>query len=161
MTTKYDSLALDGYLNATTPPPAKGGPTMGGRVHCAVGTVETGATDAVGTIYTLARIPANARILGQSVLHYDALGTGAKLEVGLAAVNGNITGDVDCLMASTAVSTAGSTNLPGDIANYGSAAWDLAGETADPGGEVDVQAQVTVVLAAAGTVTLEIYFLLP
>lgn len=126
-------------------------------------TREVAAAANANSQYTMMRIPSNARIHGLSRLSYDDLAsTGSPtLDIGLKAVDGNITTDVDALNDGIDCATAaGTANVIKDIANYGKYAWELvAGQATDPGGMLDVI--VTILDAATntgGTITLELMY---
>lgn len=135
---------------------------LGGTVKRITGTVEVTAAATNASTYNFGRIPSNARIHGSSKIFSDDLAsTGAPtLDVGLFAVNGNITSDDDALNdgIDAAVSNATGTALIKDIANYGKKAWEFVnGQTADPGGYLDVK--VTIQDAATntgGTITVQL-----
>ncbi len=126
------------------------------------------AASASGTVINFGYIPTNARVLGGSRLYWDDLATSGSptLDVGLIAVNGNITSDDDCLndgLALSAVSTANvGAQVVKDFANAGLPAWDYVnGQTTDPGGNFLVQGIVRdAATTATGTVTLDLYYTL-
>ncbi len=128
-------------------------------------TVELAASDSSSTI-NFCRIPSNARITGLSRIYWDDLATSGSptLDIGLYAVNANVTSDDDALndgLALSAVSTAGiGSPVIKDIANYGLPAWDhVANVTADPGGFLDVKGVIRdAATTATGTVTLELRY---
>ncbi len=105
-------------------------------------TVEMTAAASSGSIYTMMRIPSSARISGLSQIAFDDLAsTGSPtLDIGLKAVDGNITTDPDALNDGINCSAAaGTAKFVKDIANYGKEAWEyVSGVTADPGGFFDV-----------------------
>lgn len=95
-----------------------------------------------GTVYTVARIPSGARILPGSFIYNDDLETSTDdptLDVGLAAVDGNITSDVDAVNAGIDLATASQKTLVADAATWGQKAWEFVnGQASDPGGFLDV-----------------------
>ena len=118
---------------------------------------------ASGSTITFGRIPSNARILGASKIYTDDLATSGSptLDLGLYAVNGNITSDDDCIQAGIAISTATDAAALGDFVNIGLPAWDLVnGQTSDPGGEFIVRGVVrdAATTATTGDVTLDLYY---
>ena len=126
-------------------------------------TVEVAAAAAANTEYVMVRIPSRARIHGLSRLAFDDLAsTGSPtLDIGLKAVDANVTTDVDALNDGIDCATAaGTANVVKDIANYGKFAWEyVSGVTADPGGFLDVI--VTILDAATntgGTVTMTLVY---
>lgn len=116
-------------------------------------TVEVAAAANANSTYTFFRIPSRARIHGLSRVQFDDLAsTGSPtLDFGLAAVESNVTTDVDALNDGVDVFTAaGSANLIKDVANNGKMAWEfVAGQSTDPGGFLDVI--ITILDAAANT----------
>lgn len=146
--------------NDTSPVLGKGD---AGNVKVVTATVEV-ATGATGATYKLARIPAAARIAGQSSLYWDDLATSGSpdLDIGLASVDSNITSDPDALNDGLDASATGTSLVVKDRANYGKRAWEFVnGQTTDPKGELDVYlSTTTAAVNAAGTVTLELYYYL-
>lgn len=126
-------------------------------------TVEVAAAAAAGTEYVFARIPANARISGLSMVYFDDLAsTGSPtIDFGLKAVDSNVTTDDDALNDGVDVATAaGSARLVKNIADYGKRAWEyVSGQTTEPAGFLDVI--VTTKDAACntgGTVTMSLVY---
>jgi hypothetical protein len=165
----YDSLALDGYFDPTTPPGAKGkAGNMGGRVKCATATVEVGSADSATSTYHLARIPSNAIILGASRVYWDDLASSGAptIDIGLFAVDSNITDDDDAIndgMDAATVNTSGLSVLKTPVDMIGLEAWDLVnGQTSNPGGELDLKLTLKDAdVNAGGTVRLELLYVVP
>jgi len=106
-------------------------------------TVEVAAAASATSVYTFFRIPSRTRITGLSRVAWDDLAsTGAPtLDIGLKAVDGNVTTDVDCLNDGLALATASATSgvpLVKGIENFGKLAYEYLGLTTDPGGFLDV-----------------------
>lgn len=124
-------------------------------------TVEV-ATGATGATYKIARIPAAARIAGASSIYWDDLATSGSpdIDFGLASVDSNITSDPDALNDGLDASATGTSVLVKDRANYGKKAWEFVnGQTANPGGELDVyMTTTTAAVNQAGTVTVELVY---
>jgi len=108
------------------------------RPHIDKATVDGSAS--ADSTYTVARIPTNAVILGQSQLRIDQLAnTGSPtLDIGFVAVSGNITDDNAALNDGIDATTAGSYDVVGDIAELGQRVYEHLGLSEDPGGVVDV-----------------------
>lgn len=128
-------------------------------------TVELAAASSASVI-TFGRIPAGARILGTSRLFWDDLATSGSptLDMGLFAVNSNVTSDDDALndgLALSAVSTA-NVGIPliKDFANFGKKAYEfVSGQTTDPGGELLIKGTVRdAATTATGTITLSLQY---
>lgn len=139
--------------------PGKG---EGPSVKTLVATRETNADDSATSTYSFGKIQSNARILGISQCHNDDLATAGAptLDIGLFAVDSNITDDDDALTNGLDMATAGSNNVINDIANYGKEAWEhVNGQTSDPGGLLEVKGTLKdAAINQAGTLTLELYF---
>ena len=135
----------------------------GGRVKVWIETIESTASDSESSTYLLARLPSNARILGESSIYWDDFGTAsATLDVGVYNQSGksDITDDPDALSNGHDISAAGSASLISDIANYGLPLWDHATGTADPNAMLDIKAVVadTDLGTGVATVTVEIFY---
>lgn len=153
---------LDAYFDPTTPPGAKvASGVMGTELRIHHDTVEVNAAASATSTYTLARINSNDRIMGLSRLAWDGLASlGAPtLDIGLYAVNSNITSDADALNdgLDAATANAGAAVIK-DKVNYGKRAWEyVAGVTSDPGGQFDVKvALLDADVNVGGTITLEL-----
>ena len=122
-------------------------------------TVELAAS-ASGDTITFGRIPTSARILGSSRIYADDLATSGSptFDLGLVAVDGNITSDPDAINDGIALSSAADTAAIKDFANVGLPAWDFVnGQSSDPGGEFVVQGVVKdAATTATGTGTLDL-----
>lgn len=136
----------------------------GGGCKSRVATQEVAAAASSSTV-AFFRIPSRARILQCSRIYSDDLATSGSptLDLGLFAVNGNITSDDDCLndgLSLSAVSTAGAGNFViKDFATAGKAAWEYTTATSDPGGEFIVKGTIRdAATTTTGTVTLEIVY---
>lgn len=136
----------------------------GKLVHLGARTVEIVASSSSSTI-DFGNISSNMRIAGCSRIYWDDLATSGSptLDLGLFAVNSNITSDDDCLndgLDLSAVSTANvGSQVIKDIANFGKQAWEfVSGQTTDPGGELKIKGTVRdAATTATGTVTLDLY----
>lgn len=130
-------------------------------------TQEVAAAASASTI-SFGKIPSKARLLGCSRLYWDDLATSGSptLDVGLFAVNGNVTSDDDAVndgLAVSAVSTAMAGNVVvKDIANFGVPAYSLvSGQTTDPGGVLEVKGTIRdAATTQTGTVTLDLYYVI-
>lgn len=135
-----------------------------GNVKCLPATVELAAS-ASGTTISFGFIPTNARVLSTSKVYWDDLATSGSptLDLGLKAVDANITTDTLALNDGLALSAASTGSaVVKDIANSGLPAWDfVSGQTSDPGGTFEVQGIVRdAATTATGTVTLELFYTL-
>jgi hypothetical protein len=128
-------------------------------------TIELSVATSTGDTVTFGHIPSNARILGSSRLYWDDCATAGAptMDIGIGAVEGNLANadDPDALSNGHALATATNNALVvAAIADFGLQAWDfVASETTDPGGDVKVYGTtVDAVTTQAGTVTLELYY---
>lgn len=138
-----------------------GGPGEANNVKSLIATIALAAS-ASGTQIVFGRIPSNARILPQSKIYNDDLATSGSptLDIGLKAVDSNITTDPDALNNGLALSSAGSNEIFADHANAGLPAWDnVSGQSTDPKGELDVIGTVKdAATNAAGDVTISLLY---
>jgi hypothetical protein len=127
-------------------------------------TVEIAASESASTI-DFGNIPSNFRIDGASRIYWDDLATTGSptLDLGLFAVNANITDDDDALNDGLALSSVSTANVGAvvvkDIANFGKMAYEFVnGQTTDPKGELKIKGTVKdASTTATGTVTLCLY----
>lgn len=133
-------VTLTATKRTTAPTKGKGD---AGSLKCFISAhVAVGSADSDTSTYSFGRIPSNARIAGISRLHLDDLAsTGSPtLDIGLYAVDSNITDDVDALNDGIDAASAGSSAVIKAIENYGKQAWEYVnGQTSDPGGELEVK----------------------
>jgi hypothetical protein len=162
--TAYGSRIMTGLL-VTVPAVLADPGEGGGKVRKWVETVETDASATTGSLYTMARLPSNARIHGSSRIYNDALGSAtATMSWGMyntssrTEFTNSTTGLTSGLITSSA-STVGRP-LVGDVANYGKRLYELAGLSADPKCEMDIKMQLASanLSSGAGTVTVEIEY---
>lgn len=136
----------------------------GQLVHLGARTVELTASDSSSTI-DFGKIPSTFRIAGCSRIYWDDLATSGSptLDIGLFAVDSNITSDDDCLNDGLALSAVSTANVGAvvikDVANFGKQAWEYVnGQTSDPKGEFSIKGTVRdAATTATGTVTLDLY----
>lgn len=145
--------------------PAVPTPNLGGVVVGRSGTVEVGSADSAASTYTFYNIPSNARILGSGRAYWDDLASSGSptLDIGLFAVNGNITSDADALNDGLDAATVNNTGTPivKDKANYGKRAWEfVSGVTSDPGGVFSVRVSLLDAdVNVGGTLTVELFYM--
>lgn len=139
---------------------------LGGTQHSLTGTVEVGSADSATSTYDFFRIPTNARILGTSRIWHDDLASAGSptLDIGLFAVDSNVTSDADALndgIDAATVNTAGITVVK-DLVNYGKRAWEfVSGVTADPNGSLDVKVSLLDAdVNAGGTITMQLDYVI-
>ncbi len=142
----YEALALDGYFDPTTPPGAKGDASAtSGRVKAIPFRVEMTAAASATSTYHIARIPAEARLLPSSVIYFDDLASSGSptLDIGLFAVDSNVTDDDDAINDGIDAATANTAGLPilkTPVDMLGKNAYLLvSGQTTNPGGQLDVK----------------------
>lgn len=157
-------MAIENLLGTLRGTQAAQGIGEAGNLKSKVITVEVtaAATDTSTYFGTKFRIPSNARISGLSRFSHDDLAsTGSPtMDIGLFAVNSNITDDADALTDGIDVTAAGSAIVVKAIENYGKEAWEyVSGQTTDPKGELEIK--VSLVDADAntgGSITLELFY---
>jgi hypothetical protein len=128
-------------------------------------TVEVTAAASATSTYTMARLPMKARITNLSRLaHDDLASTGSPtFDIGLFPVGTNFTANDDAINDGIDVATAAAADVAvvKDPANIGKYVYELAGESADPGGFADLK--ITLKDAACntgGTVTLTLAYVM-
>jgi hypothetical protein len=132
--------------------------------HLGARTVEIAASESGSTI-DFGNIPSDLRIAGCSRLYWDDLATTGSptLDIGLFAVNSNITSDDDALNDGLALSSVSTANVGSvvikDISNFGKKAYEfVSGQSTNPGGELKIKGTVKdASTTATGTVTLDLY----
>ncbi|MEE9351524.1 MAG: hypothetical protein V3U78_04635 [Thiotrichaceae bacterium] len=139
--------------------------TGGGAVRSWIETVEAGAADTATSTYLMARLPSNARILGNSRIYTDILTTtAATIDIGVFNLSGKsvITDDEDALNDGLAVVAAVDTAVVKDIADYGKRLWEyVASQTEDPLGDLDIKLTLLDAnIDIGGTITIELYYTL-
>lgn len=127
------------------------------------GTVELAAS-ASGTLINGGYIPSNARIVDVTLYNDDLATSGSPtLDIGLAAVDSNVTSDPDAIGNGFALSSAGSRVVGiSDAANIGLPAWDFVnGVSSDPGGSLRLYATVKdAATTATGTISLSVDYVI-
>jgi hypothetical protein len=135
-----------------------------GHLHALCSTVELVAMDITSTV-KFGTVPSNARFSKASRWDYDAIAGVTDVSLGLGkTVAGVYTAQAAaCLVLSKDAHLAGNTDplAAVDIANLNKAAWEIAGYTADPGGNLDVVATFNAAPTAGGTHTLSLLFATP
>lgn len=128
-----------------------------------VGATKSVTARADGDTMKMVRMPSAARISRNSHVAWDDLAsTGSPtMDVGVGSVDSNITSDPDALLAGLDVTSAGTSALVTDHANYGKPLWELAGLSTDPGGELDIYFSfVDAATNVTGDVSIEVVYTL-
>lgn len=139
----------------------------GGNVKGFSRTVEISASATNASTYALGYIPAQARILGISTYSIDDCDTGstATIDFGLFAVDANVTSDDDALNDGIVLGTAARDQpLIKGIESYGKKAWQfVSGATSATKGDLLLKGTIQdgAISAAGGTLTVEVFFLVP
>lgn len=139
----------------------------GKLIHYGARTVELTAAASADTVDFKLQIPSNLRISSLSRLFHDDLATSGSptLDLGLYAVDGNVTSDDDALNDGLIVSAIMTTStqtigvpVVKDYANAGKAAYlFVSGQTTDPGGMLAVKGIIRdAATTTTGTITLEL-----
>ena len=103
-------------------------------------TVEVDASASATSTYTMARLPSNARLLPSSIVGWDDLASTGSPTLDVGIKGSQVTNDPDAINDGLDAATA---NLSGsamikDPANWGKPLWEMAGETSDPGGMLEI-----------------------
>ena len=161
--TSYGSRIMDGLLN-TVPAVLAGAGEGGGVDRVWTETLETGAADSTSSLYVIARLPSNARLLGASELAHDALGaTTATFDIGVYNIGSrsDFTDDPDAINAGVVCSTAGDKKFISGRELWGQQVWEfINGVTVDPGVDVDIKLVLNDahLSSGGGTVTASIHY---
>ena len=162
----------DKYIDASVAAGKKGNPgkVAGGKVLEITGTFEMAAADSDGSIYRLARLPANA-IPVEATLFADAAVDATDVDLGLyhenlgAVVDADLFADGLNLTAGIAITVNGNnglTNLGGadPLAALGKKLWELLGLDAPTRGGYDLALTANTAGGAAGTVGYRFRYIL-
>jgi hypothetical protein len=150
-----------------TPADSRSSHGAGGNVKGWTRTIEISASATNASTYTMGYVPSNARILGISRYSIDDCDTGstATIDFGLFSVDGNVTSDDDALNDGIVLGTAATGQpLIKDIANYGKKAWQfVSGATSAVKGDLLLKGTIQdgAISAAGGTLTVELFYLVP
>lgn len=103
-------------------------------LRAAIDSITVAAGTAINDVIVAAKVPSHAILLPESTLINEALGASATLDIGFLEKNANE------LATGLAMNTAGSKNVLNAVttANLGKMAWELAGYTADPKGDLTI-----------------------
>lgn len=135
-----------------------------GHVKFLVSTQETANGDSITSTIKFGSIPSNARILRNSTLDYDAVTGLTDFDLGIGKTIGGVydAKAPKALINSADIHLAGSKAMTAlDIANLPKAAWELAGYTQDPGGNVEIRGTFNAAPSTAATITLTLLFATP
>lgn len=159
------------WVNSLVEAGKKGNPGIisGGKILCIAGTFEVAAADDNGSIYKLAKLPANAIPL-KCELNNDAITVGTDYDLGLYKENG-VVADKDIfadgldMSAAAAMSSEknGLVNLGGadPLAAIGKKLWELLGLSLPiDEGAYNLALTANVVGTSAGTISYRFYYIL-
>lgn len=129
------------------------------------GTVEVAAADSDTSVYRIARVSSLARV-NSILLYNDAITAGTDYHIGLyqTAANGGAVVDADCYASSVDLSSAHTGTEVAfearDVASILNKVWQDAGLSADSGREYDICLTGNTVGTAAGTISLDVRYVL-
>jgi len=152
---KYASSGVD---PSVTPPSLKPVQTRAGHLKhlCGVYAVTNG--DSATSTVDFGEIPSSCVIDPSSLLEFTGLTGVTDFDIGLGKkddVNGYVAKSVNCLLDSADLHTAGSKGLTGITpANRAKRAWEIAGYTSDPGGNLTVMGTQNTDATADGSLAL-------
>lgn len=148
-----------------SPPTLNEVTTFGGRVRSQCATVEVAAADDDTSVYRVARVPSNARIIAINV-YADAITGGTVYDVGLhqTAANGGAALDADAYATNVDLSSgATGANLAFEARNIDkikNKVWQDGGLSADSKIEYDITLTGDTVGTAAGTISVEVLYVI-
>jgi hypothetical protein len=162
---------INAFQDANVAAGKKGNPAIvsGGKLLCIAGTFEFAAADDNGSIYKLAKLPANAIPVKFDLIN-DATAGATDIDAGLYKENG-VVADKDLLLDGGDLSAGhaitapldGLTNLGGadPIAAVGKKLWELLGLTVDTKETAyDLALTANAAASAAGTVSYRLWYIL-
>jgi hypothetical protein len=119
------------------------GDHKGARLRCTASLLTLAAAAAANDRVFVARVPSSARMVNIGDVNYAAFGAGCTASLGFFHAKmtaGEATAAKTVLWNAQAVAAAGvrQTMFGVALANLNKRAWQLAGLTADPGGELDI-----------------------
>ena len=138
----------------------------GGKLMCVAAQVEVAEADSDGSIYKLAKLPANAIPVKCDIFN-DAIAGATSYDLGLYNEDETTEADKDVFMAATDINAGSAIGSPRNglatgpaIADIGKRIWELAGDTVNTkeGGYVLALTGNTVG-TAAGTISVFFYYL--
>jgi hypothetical protein len=124
-------------------------------------TVEVGSDDSATSTYLMARVPGNIRLSNLSLLAFDDLASTGSPTLDVGTFGTNVTDNDDSINDGINVSSAASagTRLIKDPANIGKYVWELAGESENPDGLIDITLTLKdAAVNVGGTVTLTLVY---
>lgn len=135
------------------------------QVHSSIGYLESSAADDIGSTYRLCQVPSNAR-LSRIMLSCDSLGTAGAANIGIyeTTANGGAVVDADLFASAqdltSALSQADVLLESGeyDIAEMEQPLWETLGLSEDPHKEYDVVMTLSTATIDAGSVCLEVLY---
>lgn len=120
--------------------------------------------DSIASLFYLGSIPSNAKLDPSSTIYTQAI-TGAACNIGFYNPNGGAVILATALAAAQSLAAAVAVTLQGATgsgvavpANMDKAAWQLAGLSVDPGGELDIVLALTAAATATGDVYAELRY---
>lgn len=127
-------------------------------------TVEVGSADSATSTYHMARLPSNARLSALSRMMHDDLATAGAPTIDIGTANNadsSVADDPDAINNGIDVAAGAGAQVPlfAEIADAGQYLWELAGNTSDPGGFIDIMFNlVDADVNAGGTMTASIIY---
>jgi hypothetical protein len=121
--------------------------------------------DSIASKYLVGTIPTNAILKPGSTIDCQAITGATDCDLGLAYANGGTMIVVDCIVNGQTLASATSVTLRtatggalATVANQNKRAWEIAGLTADPGGEFDIWLTINAAATATGNVNFDINY---
>lgn len=121
------------------------------------------ASDGIGSVHLLARLPSNARLKPGSTVYFSALTGLTDYDVGIGRDGVILAGKQDYLVNGEDIHTAGNVLMLKNVAvgSLGKLLWEHAGYTSDPGGMLDIIGTVNAAASTTGTIEAFSYFSKP
>lgn len=157
-------MAIENLNMTVRGPDAVPGPGPAQKLHIVQRTVEMTAAATDTSTYSFGQVPSNAQLVGYlSKAQWDDLDSAGAptIDIGLFAVDSNITSDDNALQDGLDVTSAGTAILPAAFAEDGKEMWQyVSGQSTDPGGLFEVKATLQDADAdAGGTINLALAYI--
>lgn len=144
---------------------AQAGIYAAAELRALVSQILFGASDSIGSVYRFGEIPADCIINPSSTFWYAAATGVTDFDIGLRYPNGGAVILADCIVNGQDIHTAGNTTLAAATgsgvatpANQIKRAWEIAGLSSNPGGNLEVYGTANAACSAAVAANLNLSY---
>lgn len=135
------------------------------EIRCLNSQIALGSSDSIASIYRFGEIPSDCILDPASLFHFAAATGVTDFDIGLRYPNGGAVILADCIVNGQDIHLAGSTTLLAATgsgiatpANAIKRAWELAGLTSNPGGNLEVYGTANAACSAAVVANLQLKY---